>query len=253
MQEEQTRLLGSQPNSIWEILAKAVAVLTAAALATAFLYDSVYFQVLDERLLGVFALSDHIETAVLVLKWIVTASVVALALFFFIAFVIKRIRFISNLRAQMRMAAIFLVIFILFYTAFLFGLGELFPEKMQRFIDLKFEILTVLFVGILVASWMTWVLFRITGPENIVKASLMALPILWVAYTVTFARLDAKWTLIRLNAHTGTDAVTLVDQGQLFGSVIKIVDKGVILGSSDPVLFKFVPKEKVSRVDLSNR
>jgi hypothetical protein len=79
----------------------------------------------------------------------------------------------------------------------------------------------------------------------------MVLPVIWVAYTIMFARLNAKYTFVISNANRGKDAVTLADQGQLFGSVIRIVDKGVILGTSDPVRFMFVPKEKVSRVDLA--
>jgi hypothetical protein len=45
----------------------------------------------------------------------------------------------------------------------------------------------------------------------------------------------------------------LVDQGQLAGRIIKVVDKGLILGVQGEVRFMFVPKEKVSRVDFAAR
>src|SRR5712664_1087725 len=79
---EKRSLLGQQ-IPLLEASAKGIAALGAAAIATGFIYDAVRYQWLDRRLLGLFVLSDHIETAVssLVLIAISWAIVVAFSFF----------------------------------------------------------------------------------------------------------------------------------------------------------------------------
>jgi hypothetical protein len=59
-----------------EALAKTVAILTAAALGTGFLYDAIYFMIVNPRLLQLLVLSDHIETAVTAVPLVTVLGVI---------------------------------------------------------------------------------------------------------------------------------------------------------------------------------
>jgi hypothetical protein len=58
-----------------EFIAKYGAAIGLTALATAFLYDSIFWWIVDSRVLGYFVVSDHIQTAVRIISVLVVAMI----------------------------------------------------------------------------------------------------------------------------------------------------------------------------------
>jgi len=258
MQEKQTPRFGGQLGSFFELSAKAVAVFTAMALATAFVFDSLYYGSLDIRLLSVFGLSDHIETAVYCLP-----PIIIVAAFLFAGPLIGEFS-TSALDAQQATAKAtgskvrktlvnlghaVIVIYVLV------GIGWLVVLFITKD-DQRWIWLATASAGLVVAGAQKWLARGSSSLSESFRKRLLIVPPLWLALTIGIALGTAVVTKLDLKDKMGSpfvaDTVLLGDNGQLFGKVIRFVDRGVILGKSDPVRFMFVPKEKVSRVDLVN-
>jgi len=94
---------------------------------------------------------------------------------------------------------------------------------------------------------MFFMAFR-AGLVAVLTASWLALSVLFATWQASVVRHALATTPL-----SALDTVSLSDQGQLFGRVIRVVDRGVIIGTPRPQRFLFIPKEKVSRIDFATQ
>jgi hypothetical protein len=251
-----------RPKSLLELSATIVTALGAVALATAFLYDSIYCLGLDRRLLGVYTIADHVETAVYCLLPIIFLSLYLAALPVAVL-VADRIRgeVAARLtlmhRAGHKRAVILAMLFALAtglaaaYGTYRLLISIRLPPATLEAVWAAIAILLLLAL----LTWLAWPRLSHRTFMALAVSQLRVLPLLWIAVTIFLAATQADKAMRELTSGRlqSMDAVMLVGQGQLFGRVIKVVDKGLILGVQGEVRFMIIPKERVSRVDLASR
>ncbi len=230
--------LGVAQSSLFELAAKGITALGGAAIATAFIYDAVCFQWLDQRLLGYFSVSDHIETAVYCLVPIIASW----GVFVLLAFLRMRTSHFGS--SPMRPA--YAVMSIAVAVGAVVGVAWLAGESWRPHDD-RLQAFLFWLSGFAAAEWTS----RQIASGNLRKLY-VGFPIWWVVLTVLFASSAGRETLRQLSADNLAviDTITLSDQGQLFGRVVRVLDRGVIVGTVKPPRLIFLPKDKISRVEL---
>jgi len=231
-----------------EVAAKASAALGAAALATAFLFDGVYFWRMDARLLGTFVFADHVETAVYCIPLLLMFAVLLLVFPMFALLLraahdgIERKFGPGSPRiTAIAIALSFCVIVAWYYLVSKHPVAPAPPPEPRSPANLLF-IYIVLAMGMLVGASVLWMfLARDSSLRAGTRRLTWLAPVVWIASTVLFAIGAADENVRDLNSAKATveDVVTLQDYTQLAGRLIKVVDKGAIVGVRGQATFAY--------------
>jgi hypothetical protein len=156
-----------------EVGAKAVGLLSASAVATALLFDCVYYWSLDRRLLGLLVLWDHTETAVRYILPIILTSGFILGAGFFAA------RFCQRNRRFRRVQPLVTLV-VMFIVAVLVAYGVTVGLNKEAIGDVLFNIgtriveawLLILAFAVSIAGYSALIILKNRGPHRISSLSL---------------------------------------------------------------------------------
>jgi hypothetical protein len=215
-----------------EATTKLIAGIGLLALATAFLYDFVYWAWIDRRMLTFLVVADHIQTAVYAFAIIVFAVGGVFFCTWLISLIIPRITQGNPKREKwlerlMEFAA--------------FAIGS---------VVLAFDDNSILQIGVIVI-WLSLLFRRLFMPDYSLWPRVIIGLIVWFAITAFIARSDAieakRVPIFADVVSVETGKGPLWDY-ELKGRVLRLIDRGAILRSKDGRI-SFVPKERVLRVD----
>lgn len=247
--EQPPALPGPWPT--WfEIATKYVPAMTAFCLVTAFAYDSLFWMMVDSRVLSLFGLSDHIETAVNVMTvFLATSAIVLVYLYLFTRPRLHRRKprsFVSNL--------VFLVIGVTGSGGILLGLLFGLPPgpRLAQIAVITLILMMVSVFGVplllgprtprLVAALASW-------RENHAKpVRLLAIWVLIILGTAFYQSL-----LVHEQGRPGKDRVELSDERYIDGRIIRVLDKGVVMLVGDYPAIRFIPKDRITRIGFRPR
>lgn len=236
-----------------ESLAKGLAVLTAVALCTGFLYDAIFFARLDHRLIGLLVMSDHVETAISVVPFVLLAALILwaqpylsrglevggvewtwpffLKIIVLIAFLVAIVWFVSTTGPSGSSAA---QLPSLALAAAVLLLGFLLPSK-YRLGRVAFP-------------------FPDVSADDGKRSLILWATGVWIIFTVWNAVVQAgtiRKDLFRIDDVAFADLVWLEDRSVVAGQVVRVIDRGLIVATrQDSLHFLFIPREKVWRVEL---
>lgn len=266
MQSVMTNLrLWKPEDTIWEIGAKVGATLSLISLGTAFIYDAVYYRELDARLLSVFVLQDHIETAIYCVPTVLIGALMYVFIAPLLSWRFVKIVFAYENRMSLKAYKAFLIgiivacasILILLWMVLWFTSADK-PESIGHPMlgaEPFWEKIVGLIPILVVSTWMTVRTKASDKLQRVIAEAILILPVFWLITTVLLAVTFANATNRELSSGIlrRFDTITIDDRGQLFGKVIRVVDKGLILGALGPDHFIFIPKDKIQRIDLASR
>jgi hypothetical protein len=204
------------------------------SLASAFIYDGLYWQTVDRRVLGLYVLSDHIETA----AYIVIFQAVTVIWFGTMVPVLMVLRLGPIALSKYR----WYLYATLALTA-VFGFGPVF--------GLPVNLTDAATVITIVAA--VWLALRRSPPLAFPPVSFLQVAIGWIALVAFSAILHGK-------IDTGVfgnpprlqilDRVELTSGGSLEGHVLRIIDRGIVLRDQQGGSIRFIGKEQASKVIL---
>lgn len=211
--------------AIMEPIAKVVAVFTAVSLGLAFLFDVAFFATLRSGMWGVLVLADHIETAIAMVPVIVVLMVVLYPLLWIFqpAF---HIRLRTRIVVIVSMAATLVVLAIVDGATPSAVIGA-------AYIFLVFSY-TVLFAP----------------KSNFNRSFAVYLGVVLVLTAVTLGVTRAQRLMGDIQKRIIDDVVWLHDMSSVNGKIVRMVDRGAIVGKTDgDIVFMFIPKDQIKRVD----
>ena len=218
-----------------EPLAKGVVLLSAGALTTAFIFNWAYFLMLDSTLLGALVLSDHIETAIWCLPPILLFTAIVLGIGFIVSIVQS---FYENLVAKAEAGSILAKVITGTLSVFLLVamVGVFFKYS---------EFGGPVSLAVTAVGGITWFAKKRTRV-------LLALPLLYIVMTIAVAGIMVLELrdYLKVEQLARPDTVEFIDRTLVACKVVRIIDKGVIVATANPVVFMFVPKEQIRRVAL---
>jgi hypothetical protein len=224
----------SNAGSTIETVGTAVAVATALCLATAFVYDSVHYFVIDHRLVHALTLADHIETAVRVVPYIMLYLLVTAGIASWRG--AKRAPLLSRPAslavcglAAVAFASLWLAAAVpLAMTVDLLGVTALLVFSLSLRIDFSKDKRFATFAG-LGLVWVVFTLFTAVGSGIVINTEDTGLPPEY------------------------SDVVTVKQLGPIAGQVVSIIDRGVLIKTYQPLRrVRFIPKEDVLQVDMQS-
>jgi hypothetical protein len=234
------------------VLAKAGGTLGLLSLGTAFIFDTFLYRMIDMRLLSLFVVSDHIETAIYCLPWIALLTIFLSLIPTAFAGVIWLLD-----KLKERFGRKFFISLMIFLTA-----GCLYSGyeaiKLSFFEDQREGYSAFIVIG----AFIVWVwVERRSMPmlSKITPAKMWAVTgrlsiLVWLVVTIMTAinsGADIKRKIEYANqSPNDVDIVTLKDASQMSGLVVRVIDRGVILGDYVEKRFLFLPKEQVGRIDF---
>lgn len=250
-------------KSAVDLVTKSGAAITFTALGTAFLFDSVFFWMIDGTLLELFSMTDHIETAVKMIAALILLIGSSLGLWF----LILRFGVWMDSHRQKNPARFFFVTLCLAFAGITYSLWNIWnnvpwppwgePVYRQTPIDILLSIVCFLLTG-----WMFATNFGETASPSHWKETAVAkkmaehpvkdLAMFWVLITVAIAAMTGS--LAADGKRPGGTPVDVYDlvmlDGELIvaGNVIRLLDKGIIYRTGDGRI-TFFPRERIRRLD----
>lgn len=223
-------------GGVGDALAKALATLGAVALATAFLYDFTFWSFIDRRVLSIFVVADHIQTAVYAFAITVFMLIGVASCTFGLDWISPRILKILFTRAPWLARR---------YDTILFFLGTLIGSFV-----FSFEGSMPAFVVVSII-WLSLICRHTFSEGAILRNQLIMALILWLVVTALFAYADARRSQLQsflydsVTVETGADRKWNYD---LKGRVVRMLDRGVVFRGVDGRMI-FIPKERIQRID----
>jgi hypothetical protein len=210
-------------------------VVVVVAFATAFLFDFVFWQSLDDRMLSFFVLADHVQTAVMTVALIlgIVASLIVIGV-------------IQHLISVFRMTATKRAKWMLGMAVLLVGVTGLLITFRATNVAIKYVAgitwsLATLVIGDTIAnSKPVW------DRKGFVAFLFYVVPVAWIALTILVAVASAEGATAN---RTTTDIIKLDRDAELSGRVIRLLGRGVVLRDEKDGRIMFVPKEQIRRID----
>ena len=232
-----------------EAVVATLGLLTAAALVTAFIYDSVYFLVLSPTLLQLLTLSDHVETAIAVVPWMVCLTLATMS-----CLVIT-----PDLRRHL--AA--LIIFGLAAAAFLAANVYYFGAEIWATYGRTGLVVFLVSVAVIATFAIYLRTRRAAQTERSIElksalgfapATLIALmTVYWVTGTVICGASNAQADNTPEVEQNGRTRFTLTlkdDSTITTARIARMIEKGAILVTPSRSLVQFVPMDHIRRIDI---
>jgi hypothetical protein len=249
----------SKPPKLGEVtravafVARYGAVFGMAALATAFLYDSIFWWVVDRRVLGYFVLSDHIESAVQV----IVLLVILVALSVVLTLAIDGHAYLHGLLRRRYSNFYFAVALVIGWLCVVYGVSRVAAGLPSVWSPEARQIADI--VALLAAIIVSPALFRTEvkpfaeGWRKVLEKPLPSVIVLWSIATCIVAimlGLGIKHPDGLAPPKMTRDVVVIENDAELTGVVIRVLDKGIVLLDMKDRRILFIPKERVRRVDL---
>jgi hypothetical protein len=239
-----------------EFIAKYGAALGIAALATAFLFDSIFWWIVRGGMLGYFTLSDHIESAIRIIVVLVTYLVV-------ITIAMRATYAFGDSLASMRVRGPKVaigVLVLLFSIVLIYWLLVILGWPFVRWSqDAKriAETIAMIAAILTVVGFLSLRRSKAPSPDNdswrrIVEKPLPFVVTAWVlgaCFLAIASGLSITDPDPSDKPRSTRDIVIVDNDAQLSGSVLRVIDKGVILLDDKDRRLMFIPKERIRRVD----
>lgn len=229
-----------------EAMTKVIALFTAVALGTGFLYDSVFFLWVYPPISQLMTLSDHIETAVSAVPFILVFTLILTTTFN------SRINRLSRRTKLAVLGALVSVLALALYFA-----GDIVKAQYGGGFFLMQAIYIVAFSAVIA-------LFRVFQRAQPDGASLLEFPrhqfglivgSLWILATFMFASINglAASSSRNFEEKWGSQPTrfTLIDGGVLQGRIVRLLDKGVVMLSQPGNRIEFIPKDQLRRFEVT--
>jgi hypothetical protein len=227
-------------------IAKYGATLCMAALGSAFVFDYTFWLLIDPRLLSYFVFADHLQTAVRIFGLV---SIV-LAASWLLTMVVVYARFAVTKSEDVWKVATPLLVLIFCVLGLL---AILFHYPSFDLFDRT--VFVAMFAGLGAMAMLAPVFHRSTATEDDIalhhRPSFLRRTLWAIAPLCLFLSMaDAVFHAWNTNdgRSASRDAVHLADNSTVSASIIRLVDRGVILRAKDGRVV-FVPKEQIRYID----
>jgi hypothetical protein len=237
-------------TKIAEQLAKYSAAIGLFALGSALVHDFVFWHLLDARLLSYFQISDHVQSAIeTVGGMIIGMTVFALAVGLIILLAVILGEFPNWLLSVVYWLGLVVMVAGLFYGLITGGSPVALDDILT---GRRIGPLLVMMLGIgmmaarIIGSAPSLPRQRVYLRKFMRRFGLVLIPMwFFMVGAEAFTEVD------RIERRRAIDAVTLDSGNQLFGTVIRNLDRGIMLRDQTDGRLFFIPKEKVHRIEYA--
>jgi hypothetical protein len=244
---------------IVELIAKYGTAIGLVSLGTAFLYDSIYWSMIDQRLLSLFVISDHIQTAVTMMVSIAVVGVVTLVSYILM---IAAGHWLTRFPHYVVTWLLVLIVAAGIYWMLMIDSRVLrLLQSPSPDIGLTIQNLAI---SAVVGTATIALIFRFSQRLPNLHPRIVewlkrdrrrlipiALLVLWVAVTCIGAMMYGRWASIGMTFHDRPDTIDVVtmEKGTASGKVLRVIDRGTIMRLPSDGRIKFIPKEQIRGVE----